>query len=107
VEYSRKHREIVQIIPSLYKAQPFSLSIVSQEKTKTEPLLKGMVVSACIDYFKDKFILYLYFIFGKMSIFSSTKYNVHLCAFLGDGEKRWRQQKGSFPLPFLFSPSYP
>lgn len=68
-----------------------------------------MLVSACIDYFKDKFIMYLYFAFGKnVSFFQDLKYNVHLCTLWGGwGQRAGNSKEEAFPSPSFFSPFYP
>lgn len=47
--------------------------------------------------------MHLYFIFSKnVNFFQDLKYYVHFEE--GMGKMSWKQQRGSFPLPFLFSP---
>lgn len=56
---------LFRLFPVYIKHSPFPFQLYHRRKQGRVFTLKGMLVSVCIDYFKDKFIIHPCFTFGK------------------------------------------
>lgn len=97
---------LFRLFPVYIKHSSFPFQLYHRRKQDWAFTLKGTVVSACIDYFKDKFIMYLYFILGENVCFECWKKLVSMCTLGRMGERAGSSKEKVFP-SCSFSPPYP